>query len=221
MIDPTAIAAGTDAMGLIGTLALVLGASWTAGINLYATLAVLGLLHRYAEGFVLPGDMAALGSYWVIGPAAFMYAVEFFTDKVPAIDSLWDTVHTFIRIPAGAVLAGMAVGEVPLEMQLAAGILGGTLALGSHATKSTTRMAAHGSGTSPVTGPSLSIAEDVLVIGTIGLVAANPMLALVVMVVMLAGAVLLMWTFWRVAKRVWKALFRKTPPRRPAKPAPA
>ncbi len=218
MIDPVGIAAGADAASLIGTLALVLGAGWCAGINLYATLAVLGLLHRYADGFALPGEMAVLGSNWVIWPAVFMYLVEFFTDKVPAIDSLWDTVHTFIRIPAGAVLAGMAVGEVPLEMQLAAGILGGTLALGSHATKSTTRMAAHSTGTSPVASPSLSLAEDVLVVGTIGLIAANPMLALLVLVVMLAAAVLLMWTFWRVARRVWRTLFRRRPP---AKPAPA
>lgn len=196
-----------DATTMIGTLALVLGAGWCSGINLYATVAVLGLLHRYTDGFILPEEMAALGSNWVIWPAIAMYTVEFFADKVPGLDSVWDAVHTFIRIPAGAVMAGMAIGEVPLEMQLFAGLVGGTLAFGSHSAKATTRMAAHSTGTSPAVSPSMSIAEDVAVIGTIGLVAANPMLALVVLAIMMAVTVLLFWTFWKVTRRVWRALF--------------
>src|SRR5690606_22577884 len=97
--------------GIVAQLALALGASWCAGINLYATIAVLGLMAHYVPGFNLPPDLAILASPWVIVPACLMYCVEFFADKVPAVDSAWDTIHTFIRVPAGAAMAAAALGE--------------------------------------------------------------------------------------------------------------
>jgi hypothetical protein len=196
-----------DVTMLFSTLALTLGAAWCSGINLYATVAVLGLMHRYVDGFTLPGDMAVLGNEWVILSAGLLYCVEFVADKVPAVDSAWDTIHTFIRVPAGAALAAMALGDVPLEVQVVAGLVGGTLALGSHTTKATTRLAAHGTGTSPVLSPVLSVAEDVVVVGTIGLVAANPILSLFLLGVMLVIAYYVLKMFWSVARKAFRALF--------------
>ena len=129
-----------DYTQIFASLALMLGASWCSGINLYATVAVLGAMHRWADGFALPGEMGVLGNEWVIGVAAFMYTIEFVADKVPSVDSAWDTVHTFIRVPAGAALAGMSLGDVPLEVQLIAAMVGGGLAFGAHTTKATTRL---------------------------------------------------------------------------------
>ncbi len=197
-----------NAMTVLSTLALTLGASWCAGINLYATVAVLGLLHRYVDGFQLPGDMSVLASDWVLWPAIGLYLVEFVADKVPAIDSAWDSVHTFIRIPAGAVLAAMAIGDVPLEVQVCAALVGGTLAFGSHATKATTRLAAHSTGTSPIVSPVVSVIEDVLVVGTMSLVAAHPVVTLFLVAVMLIVSYLLLRTFWRLARKAVGAMVR-------------
>lgn len=207
-----------DAPTLISTIALTLGAGWCSGMNLYATVAVLGLMHRHT-GFELPAGMEAVASDVVLWPALFLYVVEFFADKVPAIDTAWDTVHTFIRVPAGAVLAAMALGPVPLEWQLLAGLVGGSLALGSHATKTTTRVAAHGSGTSPLVSPTVSLAEDGLVVGTLALIAAYPWLGLAALLVMMIGAACLMALLWVVARRAFRLLMGKRPPSGPV-PAP-
>ncbi|HYP52205.1 MAG TPA: DUF4126 domain-containing protein, partial [Pyrinomonadaceae bacterium] len=99
-------------MNLIETLGLALGAAWTSGINLYATVAVLGLLQRYELVGRLPGGLDALDNWWVIGVALALYAVEFVADKVPYVDSVWDVVHTFVRVPAGAVLALAATADL-------------------------------------------------------------------------------------------------------------
>lgn len=194
---------------LVTTLALTMGAAFCSGINLYATVAVLGCLHRFSESFVLPGDLAVLGNEWIILTAAILYTVEFVADKVPAVDSAWDSVHTFIRVPAGAVIAAMALGDVPVEAQIVAGLLGGSLALGAHATKATTRLAAHSTGTSPIVSPVVSVVEDVLVVGTIGLIAANPVLALFVLAVLLIVSFVLLRTFWVLARRVFRTIFRR------------
>ncbi|MCC7392150.1 DUF4126 domain-containing protein [Candidatus Sumerlaeota bacterium] len=197
-----------DATEILTKLALTLGASWCAGINLYATIAVLGLMHRYIAGFALPGDMAVLANDWVLWPALALYVIEFVADKVPAVDSVWDTIHTFIRVPAGAVLAAMALGQVPLEFQICAALLGGPLAFGSHATKSTLRVAAHSTGTSPVLSPVLSVAEDVAVVGTVALIAAHPVISLALVCVMLVASYFIIRAFWRLAKKAVRAMTR-------------
>ena len=94
-------------MSFIGTLALAMGSSWVSGINLYAGVATLGLLGRFAH-LNLPGDLNVVTNWWIIGVAILLYCVEFFADKIPFVDSVWDAIHTFIRIPAGAVLAATA-----------------------------------------------------------------------------------------------------------------
>jgi hypothetical protein len=192
--------------GIIAQLALALGASWCAGINLYATVAVLGLMAHFVPGFTLPEGLTVLGSWYVIGPAIFMYCCEFFADKIPGVDSAWDTMHTFIRVPAGAALAAAAFGNVPTEFQVGAALIGGTLALGSHTAKATTRLAAHSTGTSPIISPTVSIVEDGLVIGTVGLLAAHPFLSLLMTIAMIGVASMLIYAFWSLAKKVIRAM---------------
>lgn len=197
-----------DATTLISTLALTVGAAWCSGMNLYATISVLALMHRYS-GFELPAGMEVIASDIVLWPAIALYVIEFFADKFPAVDTAWDTVHTFIRIPAGAVLAAMAIGEVPMEWQLLAGLVGGTLAFGSHTTKATTRVAAHGTGTSPLVSPVASISEDALVVGTLALVWANPWLALLAVFLMIIGSAVLVGILWVALRRVYRFILGK------------
>lgn len=204
--------------GIVAQLALALGASWCAGINLYATVAVLGIMVHFVPGFQLPPDMAVLASPWVIIPAVVMYCVEFFADKIPAVDSAWDTIHTFIRVPAGAALAAAALGAVPPEVQVGAAILGGTLALGSHTVKATTRVAAHGTGTSPLVSPAASLVEDGLVVATIGMLAANPLLTIGLTVLMIVVAGFLLYLLWNVFRRIVRSFTRQ--PQLPQTPPP-
>lgn len=152
-------------MNLIGTLAIAMGAGWVSGINLYAAVATLGLLGRFAN-LQLPGELDVLTSWWIIGIAATMYSVEFFADKIPYLDSTWDAIHTFIRIPAGAVLAATAFGDFDRGVQVVALLLGGGLALSAHGTKASARAAVNLS-PEPVSNVVVSIAEDILAVGAI------------------------------------------------------
>src|ERR1051326_5657443 len=111
-------------MDFISTLAVSLGASWVSGINLYATVATLGLLGRLAH-LKLPGELDVVTNWWVIGVALFLFVVEFIADKVPVVDNVWDVIHTFIRIPAGAVLAATAFGNFDRSIQVIAFLVGG------------------------------------------------------------------------------------------------
>jgi hypothetical protein len=203
-----------DAPTILSTLALTLGAAWCSGINLYATVAVLGLMHTYT-GFDLPAEMAVVAHPLVMWTAIILYAVEFVADKIPAVDSAWDSVHTFIRVPAGAVLAAMALGDVPTELQLVALLIGGGLAFGAHATKASLRLAAHGTGTSPIASPVLSTVEDTVVVGTVALIATNPVLALAVLALLMIGAYFVLVGLWRLCRGTWRAI-RGTPAEVPA-----
>ena len=149
-------------MGIAEIIAISMGVAWASGINLYATLATLGLLGATGN-IVLPPDLLILTHPWVIASAGFMYCVEFFADKTPGVDTAWDTVHTFIRIPAGAVLAAMAMGEVSPAAQVAALILGGGLAATSHAIKAGSRVLINTS-PEPFSNWGASLFEDVLVV---------------------------------------------------------
>jgi len=190
---------------ILATLALTLGASFCAGINLYATLFVLGAMSRFT-GFDLPVDLLVLESHWVLWPALTLYCVEFFADKVPALDSAWDSIQTFLRIPAGVVIAATALGEVPLELQICSGMVGGTLATMAHGTKATVRLAAHGTGTSPAVSPVASLAEDALVITTMAFVATNPVISLILFVIMLVAAAFILWACWNLAKTAFRGI---------------
>ncbi len=171
-------------MSFLSTLALAMGSSWVSGINLYAAVATLGLLGRFAN-LQLPGELAVLTNWWVIGVALALYLIEFVADKIPLIDSTWDVIHTFIRIPAGAALAVAAFGDFDKSVQAIAFLLGGGLALSSHGMKASTR-AVINTTPEPVTNVIASLVEDVVAVGSVLLAAFYPILLIVVIVLGLA-----------------------------------
>jgi len=145
-------------MDWFSTLSLALGSAWTSGINLYATVTVLGLLEKF--GFAkLPGGLDVLNNWWIIGFAGGLYLVEFFADKIPYLDSVWDVIHTFIRIPAGAAVAYAATSQMDPTVYTIVTLLGGGLALSSHGTKAALRAGANLS-PEPVSNWILSLTED-------------------------------------------------------------
>ena len=155
-----------------------MGSSWVSGINLYACVATLGLLSRFAH-LKLPGELEVLTSWWVIGIATALYVVEFLADKIPIVDSVWDVIHTFIRVPAGAILAAASFGDFDRSVQVIAFLLGGGLALTSHGTKAATRIAVNAS-PEPVSNVVVSTLEDILAIVSIVLALFFPILLFIV-----------------------------------------
>jgi hypothetical protein len=156
-----------------------LGSAWLSGINLYATVLTLGLLQRVGLAR-LPGDLAYLSEDWVIGLAALLYLIEFVADKVPAVDSVWDGIHTFIRVPAGAVLATSAFADFDTPVRIAALLIGGGLALGAHGSKAATRVGVNAA--APGAGIVLSLAEDAATVASTLLMAFFPMVFLALLV---------------------------------------
>lgn len=191
-------------MGVVETIALTMGVGWASGINLYATLFMLGLLQNTGN-IALPQEMLIVADPLVMGAAGIMYLIEFFADKVPGLDTGWDAVHTFIRIPAGAALAAQAVGDVTPAVELAAALLGGTLAAGSHATKAGARAAINLS-PEPVTNWSASIGEDVMVVGGLWAALNHPWVFIALLVVFVLVAIWLLPRIWRGLRRVWARL---------------
>ncbi len=185
---------------LVQVIALTMGVAWASGINLYATIGILGLMNM--GGYVeLPPDLQVLSDPLVIAAAGFMYCVEFFADKVPGVDTGWDALHTFIRIPAGAMLAAGAIGEVSPALQLAAAIVGGSMAAGSHFTKAGSRVMINTS-PEPVTNWAASIGEDILVITGLWAALQHPLLFLILLVLFIVLMIWLMPKLWRGIKRV-------------------
>jgi flagellar biosynthesis protein FliQ len=190
-------------MDFISTLAISMGASWVAGINLYATVATLGLLGRFAH-LKLPGDLDVVTSWWVIAIALVLFVIEFIADKVQFVDSAWDIIHTFIRIPAGAVLAATAFGDFDRRVQVIALLLGGGLALTSHGTKAATRALINTS-PEPVSNIVVSLSEDVLAVLTMVLALFLPV---VVFVIVAAGLLFSFWLLPRVL-RFFRRVFQR------------
>jgi Domain of unknown function (DUF4126) len=185
-------------MDLIVSLGRTLGFSLTSGVNLYATVAILGLAARY-DWVALPPQYEVFASEWVIGVALVLYAVEFIADKIPVIDSLWDSVHTFVRPIGGALVAIATLGEASPVYEVIIGLLGGAIAAGSHFTKAGTRVAANTS-PEPFSNWALSFFEDVFVVG-LGLLALKyPVAAFVVTVLIVIAIVLaLRWIIQKLA----------------------
>ena len=180
---------------LISTIAIAMGASWVSGINLYASVATLGLLGRFAQ-LQLPGELQVLTSWWVIGVALGLYVIEFVADKIPYVDSTWDVIHTFIRVPAGAVLAATAFGDFDRSIQVVALLLGGGLALSSHGTKAATRAMLNAS-PEPVSNTVASIVEDILAVVSIVCAVFLPVLLFVIVGV---GLVISFFVFNRILR---------------------
>lgn len=189
-------------MNFIHTLAIAMGSAWVSGINLYAAVATLGLLSRFSH-LELPGELQVLTSWWVIGIASALYAVEFVADKIPIVDSTWDVVHTLIRIPAGAVLAATAFGDFDKSVQVIAFLLGGGLALSSHGTKAATRAIVNTS-PEPVSNIVVSTLEDILAVGSILLSVFLPALLFVIVGV---GLLISIWLLPKVL-RFFRSVFR-------------
>lgn len=183
-------------MNVIETLGLAFGTAWTAGLNLYATVAVLGLLQRYELVGRLPGGLDALDNWWVIGAALTLYAVEFVADKVPLVDTICDAVHTFIRVPAGAALALAATTELDPSVQVVALLAGGGLALSTHGTKAAVRATANAS-PEPFSNWALSVVEDLFAVGAVVLAVLHPVVLLVVIGIFL---LLLAWMLPKVVR---------------------
>jgi hypothetical protein len=186
---------------LISVIALTAGVGWASGINLYALVLVLGIAG--ATGNIqLPAELAVVQSPTVIMAAGVMYVIDVSAAKVPGVDTGWDTLHTFIRIPAGAMLAAGAVGDVTPALEIAAGLMGGTLAGASHLTKASTRALINTS-PEPVSNWTASISEDLLVLGGIWTMFNHPILFLCLMVLFIALVIWLLPKLWRLIKRIF------------------
>jgi hypothetical protein len=194
-------------MDITQTIALTMGVAWASGINLYAAIFMLGYLGMTGN-IVLPPDLQILTDPMVMVAAGFMYCVEFFADKVPGVDTGWDAIHTFVRIPAGAILAAGAIGDVGTGAQLAAGIVGGALATGSHVTKAGSRVLINTS-PEPVTNWFASIGEDVAVIAGLWTALYHPVLFLVLLGLFILLMIWLLPRIWRGIKKVFAWLRRK------------
>lgn len=177
-------------------LALAAGLGWTAGLRLYTMLFVVGLAGRL-DWVALPPGLQILADNWVLAASGLLLVVEFFADKVPLLDSLWDTVHTFIRIPAGAAIAALAFGAHGEAWQLAMALLGGSLAAGAHAMKAGTRATLNLS-PEPFTNIGASLGEDALALGALWLILAHPLIALALLVLFVALLAWLLPKLWRV-----------------------
>jgi len=187
-------------MDAVSVIALSMGAAWASGINLYATLFMLGYMGTTGN-INLPAELDVLSNPMVMSAAGFMYCVEFFADKIPGVDSAWDSIHTFIRIPAGAMLAATAVGDVTPAVELSAALLGGALATGSHATKSGGRLLINTS-PEPFSNWTASISEDLLVIGGLWAALYHPALFIIALIVFILIMIWLLPRLWRLIKRL-------------------
>lgn len=190
----------------IQTIALTMGVAWASGINLYAAVFMLGYLGMTGN-ITLPPDLQVLSDPLVLAAAGFMYCVEFFADKTPGVDTGWDGIHTFIRIPAGAMLAAAAVGEVSPAAQLAAGLLGGTLATGSHLTKAGSRVLINTS-PEPVSNWTASIVEDLAVFAGLWAALHHPWLFLALLILFIALTIWLLPRLWRTLRKLFGAVAR-------------
>jgi hypothetical protein len=194
---------------MVDVLSAILGISFAAGFNAYATVLGLGVMHRLGW-IVLPPGLEMASSAPVLAVAAFLYLVEFVADKVPFIDSVWDAIHTVIRPLAGAVMAYGIVGSVAPEWQLAAALVGGSVALTSHTAKASTRAAVNVS-PEPVSNWMLSLFEDGLAFFLVWLTSSFPLIALVIVVMLVIAAVYLIWRLSHLVRWV----FRKSAQRKP------
>ena len=189
-------------MEWFSTLSLALGSAWTSGINLYATVTVLGLIEKF--GFAkLPGGLDVLNNWWIIGIAGGLFVVEFFADKIPYVDSVWDVIHTFIRIPAGAIVAYGATQQLDPSIYIPAILIGGGLATAAHGSKAALRVGANFS-PEPVTNWVLSFGEDGIAIVGVVLAVFAPMVIAVVLGIFL---ILFVWFAPKVL-RALRRLFR-------------
>lgn len=191
-------------MDTVQIIALTMGTAWASGINLYAAIFMLGLMGTTGN-VALPAEMQVVQDPLVMSVAGLMYCVEFFADKTPGVDTTWDALHTFIRVPAGAILAMGAVGDTSAAMELTAFLVGGSVAAGSHATKAGTRVMINTS-PEPFSNWTASIGEDLLVIGGIWAALNHPEIFLVGFVIFVLLMIWLLPKLWRGIKQLLQSI---------------
>jgi hypothetical protein len=191
-------------MNPIETLGLALGAGFSSGLNLYATIATLGLLQRFSV-IHLPEQLQVLAHPWVLGIAIALYFIEFLADKIPLVDTIWDAIHTVIRPPAAALLAYGAAGAAPPEWRWGAALLAGGVALTSHGTKASTRAAVNAS-PEPFSNWALSFGEDALAVWLTWLATVHPTATIVVVSILLVIAAFLIFHLFRFLRRAVRRL---------------
>ena len=204
-------------MELVPSLALAGGLAWASGMRLYAVVFIAGMLSRF-DLLQLPDSLRILEHPWVLWTAGLLLTVEFFADKVPAVDSLWDSVHTFIRIPAGALLAALAMGGHDPALMVVAGLLGGTLTAGTHAFKAGSRALVNTS-PEPFSNVAVSLGEDVLVASGLLTAIYNPIVFLVMLGIFVGLLIWLLPKLWRGVRMAFGRLFKtQTTPASAAEP---
>ena len=184
--------------------ALVIAASFAAGLNVYATVLTLGLL-AHAHWVVLPPGLEALSSWWIIGVSGTLFAVEFVADKIPGFDLLWNALHTFIRVPVAALLAYRATTQLTPEMQLLATAVGAAIALAAHGSKTAARALVTPS-PEPVSNIALSSSEDVAAVGITWLATQHPWAAASITLALLAASVLMVRWVVKALRGLWERL---------------
>ncbi len=195
-----------DLNNIIETISLSMGAAWSSGINLYAAILILGVL-GITENIVLPQGLEILMNPLVLWAAGLMYFIEFFADKIPGVDTGWDTLHTFVRIPAGVLLAAGAVGDVNPAIAVAAGILGGGLATTTHAAKAGSRLLINAS-PEPVSNWTASVLEDIAVIGGMWAALVHPWIFIVILIVFILLMIWFLPRLWSGIKKFFAFLGR-------------
>lgn len=188
-------------MNPLETLGLVLGAGFSSGLNLYATVATLGLLERFGV-IHLPDSLRVLSNPILLGIAVAMYVVEFLADKVPYVDTVWDLIHTFVRPPAAALLAYAASSGVSPEWRWIAALLAGGVALTSHGTKASARAAVNTS-PEPFSNWALSFGEDVFAVWLSWLAAAHPLLTAILVLFLVGLCAFLLFHLFRFVRRAF------------------
>jgi Domain of unknown function (DUF4126) len=191
-------------MNPLEMLGLALGAGFSSGLNLYATVATLGLLQRLGV-LHLPQSLQVLSHPWVLGIAISLYLVEFFADKIPYFDTIWDAIHTFIRPPAAALLALAASGGAAPEWRWAAALLAGGAALTAHGTKASARAAVNTS-PEPFSNWFLSFGEDILAVWLTWMATAHPLATTIIVAALVALSAFLLYHLFRFARRAFQRL---------------
>ena len=204
-------------LGALHSIALASLLAWASGVRLYFVMFALGL-SGHLDWYTLPEGLKVLQNPWVMGSAGLMLAMEFLVDKVPGLDSAWDAIHTFIRIPAGALLAAGATGDTLSAMTIAAGIIGGTITAGTHFTKSGSRALINTS-PEPFSNWGASIGEDAAVVTGFWLALMHPAVFLGLLAIFLLLVMLLLPRLWRGVRKLYGFLQARlpaaAPPRQP------
>ncbi|MCM8790482.1 MAG: DUF4126 domain-containing protein [Candidatus Omnitrophica bacterium] len=191
-------------MNVLNSIGVLLGATWASGVNLYMTVAGLGIAQRM-HWIDLPGEMKVLGHPLIILTAIILYAVEFVADKIPIVDSIWDSIQTFIRPAAGAVLGFMAFSSAGPVVQVPVALLSGSVAMDSHLTKATTRVAVNS--TMAGANPIASITEDVAVAGVLYLIIKHPVITAIFVMVFIVFSIWFLAMMFKFMKKVFLFLF--------------